>query len=565
LVTLGSRRRSARGIDQLALVVAVATIAAFLLLLWVSFAATDRMAATQGPTRMGVAPDGSVWVNSHAGLHHLARDGALLQSVVLADLGLATPLSTVRVLRDGRLIVGQAVPSGLFLCDLERTRCERLTSAGETAHALMIAVDERTGRIAVSDNAGYRLLLLDLNGRRILDATPRGRFSHPNGIAFLSDDTLLVANTDRRALVTLEVGGERFGRRLETFWAYTGPLRPGRILPMEFARTADGKWWMLVAMDRMKNADLVIHDPLGVPRMRIDLGARSDPTDVTAFGDGVLVAEPTRVRLLAIDKDGTNVRQFGSPEFLAQLDATRSAHALWTLGRDFAPTGMAMLPLLCALFLWARGRREPGVYGPVRRELLPAPATLEPGVTWLQYDPRYLLRYGRTRTAVFGAGMVLLVAMVFVLTQANPGLPPTVIGVMVAVIALCLGALYYMRRRGKKPPHYGVDETGFVLRTPDGEVQRISPEALRTDGRRLVAGPEVVTYRSSAGDTFSGSQLESVLLARLPPEAWIPSRELWLWALRRQPQRVLVEFLAIAALTIALAVAAAWVAGLTLD
>jgi len=126
MATPGGKRHSNGQLDGVSVAVAAVTLVAFLALLWASFAANDRMAANQGPSRMGVASDGSVWVNSHARLLHIARDGALLQSVALADLGLANPLSHVRVLADGRLIVGQAAPSGLFLCDVGAMRCERL-------------------------------------------------------------------------------------------------------------------------------------------------------------------------------------------------------------------------------------------------------------------------------------------------------------------------------------------------------------------------------------------------------------------------------------------------------
>jgi len=358
MATPGGKRQSKGQLDGVSLAVAAVTLVAFLALLWASFAANDRMAANQGPSRMGVASDGSVWVNSHARLLHIARDGALLQSVALADLGLANPLSHVRVLADGRLIVGQAAPSGLFLCDVGAMRCERLIPAGETAHALMLAVDQSAGRVAVSDNAGHRLLLIDLASRRIIDATEPRRVLHPNGIAFLSDGTLLVSDTDRRTLARFEVGPDGFGKALAEYRVNQGPLRPGRHYPMEFAGTANGKWWVLVAEEGMRNADLMIHQPLGVPQDRVDLGPRSDPTDVVAFGGGVLVAEPLRFRVLAVDGYGTDVRPFGSPELLAELDAARRQHAIWRFVRNYSPIGMAIVPLLAAVFLRVRARRK---------------------------------------------------------------------------------------------------------------------------------------------------------------------------------------------------------------
>lgn len=546
--------------DRFGVILAAATIVGFLVLAWASFAASERMAETQGPSRLGVAHDGTVWVNSHAGLHQLARDGTRLRSIPLADLGLGPIVSHVRVLRDGRLIVGQAEPSGLFRCDVGSLRCERLTPDGETAHALMLAVDEAAGRIAVSDNAGHRLLLLDMDGR-ILDATPRARFLHPNGIAFLPDGTILVSDTDRMALVQVAVGRDRIGAGLESFMVNVGPLRPGRHHPMEFAATADGKWWVLVAEERMRNADLMIHEPLGAPRQRVDLGPRSDPTDVVAFANGVLVAEPTRVDLLEVSRDGAKVQPFGAPEFRAELGATRRKHALWTFVRDFSPTGMAVLPVLAVLILWTRGRRDARVTGPIRRDDLPSPATLEAGVTWLHYEQRYLLRLKRRMNAPVAACAVLLFALAIVLARSSPGLPGTTTGLMLAGIVLCLVAIYVLLRRGTEPPHWvGVDGTALVLRTKRGDVRRISLEEVRTDGSVLAAGPTVIVYRTSAGDAFQGRQIESVVLSRLPPEAWLTSMHLWLWMLRRQQPSALVALVAAAVLGIVFVAGAAWFA-----
>jgi len=336
-------------------IIAGAAIALFVALAALSFFATERMAETQGPSRIGVAPDRSLWIVSHANLHQLLPDGTRIARVPLAALGLGPVLSDVRPLRDGRLMLAQAAPSGLYRCDPVRARCERLAADVPTHHALMVDVDEARARVVVSDNAGHRLLLLDLATGRLLDATPVERFLHPNTVAFDGAGAVIVSDTDRGRIARVELGGDRFGRTVESHSVAPRGLRPGRHWVMDFARLPSGQWWVLVAAERMKDADLVVHDPLGNAVRRIDLGERSDPTKVVSFAHGVLVAEPIRGDLLHLRADGTVLGGFGDDVFRVELATAHLRHRAWTVIRDFGPAGMAVVPLVAIVILRRRG------------------------------------------------------------------------------------------------------------------------------------------------------------------------------------------------------------------
>jgi hypothetical protein len=328
-------------------------VALVLALAALSFGAAERMAETQGPSRMGVAADGSLWVNSHAGLHRLLPDGTRVAHVPLAALGLGPVLSDVRPLADGSLLLAQAIPSSLQRCHPATRQCERLAADVRTAHALMVDVDEKRRRVVVSDNAGHRLLLVDLDTGRLLDETPPELVLHPNTIAFDGPDGVLVSDADRGRIARIHLGGDQFGLTVASH--RTPGLRPGRYWTMDFARLSSGQWWVLVAAEGMKDADLVVHKGLGGGLHRIDLGGRSDPTKVVPFADGALVAEPTRVDLLRLRADGTVAGGFGDDAFRAELDATRRRHQAWTLIRNSGPTGMAVVPIVAIVLLWRRG------------------------------------------------------------------------------------------------------------------------------------------------------------------------------------------------------------------
>jgi hypothetical protein len=339
--------------DRIIAGVAIALVAALAAL---SFGATERMAESQGPSRIGVAPDRSLWILSHAHLHQLLPDGTRIGRVPLAALGLGPLLSDVRPLRDGKLVLAQAEPSGLHRCDPVRARCERLAADVQTAHALMVDVDEARARAVVSDNAGHRLLLVDLASGRLLDETPFELVRHPNTVALDGAGGVIVSDTDRQRIVRVLLNDDAFGLAVEPRGVATRGLRPGREWPMDFARLASGQWWVLVAADRMKEADLVVHEPLGNFVRRIELGSRSDPTKVVPFANGILVAEPIRGELLHLRADGTVVGAFGDQVFRTELAVAHVRHLTWTLIRNLGPVGMAVVPLVAVVILWRRGR-----------------------------------------------------------------------------------------------------------------------------------------------------------------------------------------------------------------
>src|SRR5712691_10910596 len=182
-----AERQNARGGDMNTTknLVAVAILAAVGLCIAAIYYAGEQLGAVvPGPSKIGLAPDGTVWVASHGGLHHFTGAGERKEKVALSALSRGAIISELLPLSDGTLVLAEAVPSAAYRCDIAARVCTSITakvaaSNAPTAHALMIAADEQRGRFYVSDNANHRLLLLDFDGK-LLDVTAPRRLLYPN-------------------------------------------------------------------------------------------------------------------------------------------------------------------------------------------------------------------------------------------------------------------------------------------------------------------------------------------------------------------------------------------------
>ncbi len=220
--------------------VAVAILAAMgLCLAGIYYAGEQLGAGVPGPSKIGLAPDGTVWVASHGGLHHFTGAGERKEKVALSALSRGAIISELLPLSDGTLVLAEAVPSAAYRCDVAARACTSITakvaaSNGPTAHALMIAADEQRGRFYISDNANHRLLLLDFDGK-LLDVTAPRRLLYPNELAVEKSGQLVVVDTTHRRLVRIPVEGDAFGPDLWQMKTDNSLVRPGRRLPMDLA------------------------------------------------------------------------------------------------------------------------------------------------------------------------------------------------------------------------------------------------------------------------------------------------------------------------------------------
>ncbi|HEX7559512.1 MAG TPA: hypothetical protein VF386_09940 [Usitatibacter sp.] len=265
--------------------------------------------------------------------------------------------------RDGRLVMADPNESALYRCVPPSGPCERIEVALKSVpgqevlplNAAKLHIDERAARYYVSDNSGHRVVIADFSGH-VLGVSRPGNVHYPNQLATVADGELAVVDTGHRRVITFDVSGDRVGRIVrEMSTRAEGVARPGRHLPFDSVRMADGGTWVLIARDRMRDADLVLFDAAGVPRSRADLGEDSDPFDIESWRGRVWIADATRYSFESVANDGTGRRAIEDPAFVAELAEEREAAQRWIIYRLLARIGLVAVPLAGVLVLWKLG------------------------------------------------------------------------------------------------------------------------------------------------------------------------------------------------------------------
>jgi len=524
--------------------VAVAILAAVGLCIAAIYYAGEQLGAVvPGPSKIGLAPDGTVWVASHGGLHHFTAAGVRKEVVALSALARGAIISELLPLSDGTLVLAEAVPSAAYRCDIAARVCTSITakvaaSVGPTAHALMIAADEQRGRFYISDNANHRLLLLDFDGK-VLDATAPRRLFYPNELAVEKSGQLVVVDTTHRRLVRIPVERDAFGPDLWQMKTDNSLLRPGRRLPMDLAPSPGGGWWVLIARDGMKEGDVVLFGADGNAVKRIDLGPDSDPTQIAIVPGGLLVADPSRAALTRIAPDGSVAGPWGDSAFQAELGGLRESRSLWSTLRLAAQVLLVALPLAGVFLLWRLGERLP-IPGPLAIPASPTP--VEKGIRWLEVRPEFRRRARKILMAL-SAGMWLVAILIVALLVLRPAgisramvLLPAIIVVIAALAPLLL--LVWTPRAWRM--RLGTDGRRFFLDPGNGKVEEHEfSELAISNGQQLLVGRKLIALRLGPGALFAEEELRGTILARIPPSGRVNplqliarafgrgSRELW--------------------------------------
>jgi hypothetical protein len=518
-------------------IVAIATIAGVALSLVALYHTGDQLGAGKyGPSEVARAPDGTVWVASHGALHRFTEAGERKQMLSLGALGLGPIISELLALSDGTLVLAEAVPSAAYRCNPGESKCVAITAGfgriGPTAHALMVAADEQRGRWYFSDNANHRLILTDADGK-VLDVSAPRRVMHPNELAVEKPGELMVVDTDHRRLVRISVERDVFGSDLWEMKTDSGLSRPGRRLPMDFARSPEGDWWVLIAREGMKDSDLVLFGSDGKALKRIDLGPDSDPTRIAAVPGGLLVADPTRATLTRVSAKDGSAAPWGDSAFQAELDGLRASRSLWRALRLAAQALVVVFPLVGIFALWRLGERLPV---PAQAAVPETPLPVSGGTRWLEVLPDFRKRARRlaiTMLVVLGGASI---AMLYVFESALQSFPRGVQIFFLATLAFTALAPVILLVR---PPRawrmrLGTDGKRFFLDWGDDKLREYPFEALAvSNGRQLLVGRRLIPLRLGRGQSlFDEKELAGYVLSRIPPSNRVGPYQLFVRALR---------------------------------
>jgi hypothetical protein len=529
------------------LLIAALVIASVLGMVALMLRAGDQLAGAYGPAKIARAPDGTVWAVSYGKVHHFRQDGTRLEAIDLTAFGVANVLSEIVALSDGSLLLAEADPSMLLRCTTAPPKCASLSDAiaasgGATNHALMVSVNEAAGRMAISDNAGHRVLLADLQGK-VLDQTAARRLIYPNELT-LDNDAVTIADTNHHRIVKIALANDHFGADQFSFSVITPELAlAGRTWPMDVVRAANGDWWVLDEANGMKNGYLVAYAANGTPKARIDLGEVEDPTQILLLDKFALVASPVEGYLNKLDFDGRPLGPFGDAAFNADLDAGRSIKTRWSAIRLAAQIGVGALPLLGILILYLRGERPVSgggrslVKGVVKFDYdsIQAggpPAPLASGfITWIAFNDDGLEQLRRKQRAL-GILLPVLIAGAIYLCRPLWHAPKPVLGLLVFALLpliLIMVILVVLLLRGPRFPRLGTDGKFIYFEPPGKEQVRVAIDDALMTNSALMLGKRMIQLRLPVTAIYDDGELKRVLLSRLPREAWTnPARFFWI-------------------------------------
>lgn len=542
--------RAAQAVAALAMV-AMAACA------WLLYEAGRRAYETIGPSKAVAAADGGLYVVSHGAVHRFDASGKRVGRRELAPLGVSRTPSDLAVHRDGTLVIADPEANRLVRCPPEApcvpvvTGLHRAPGKAQFLHnSAKVHIDEVRRRYYVSDNAGHRLLAADFDGRRLGESV-RGAVHYPNVLRLVAPDRLMVADTNHRRVAVFDVSGERVGRVVDAMpTAAPGVARIGRVWPFDAIRLPGGETWVLIAMEGMKDADLVVFDGAGVPRRRIDLGDDADPFAIEPWGGRIVVADGLRFRLDAVTPAGSVEPALGDAQFLRELGEGRERFHGWRRARLAAQAGLVIVPLLAILALWRLGVPLTGSSAPKRASFAPAPLAAAPH--WLEPDPAFFDdARSSLRNALVAMGVVciafigLMYALFGGVIEENPSMVlrmGLILALPLAAIALVPLVARQVEKNGRATRvgaalggvHYTVPKSLALFRRapPEGVVPW---SEVYFDGRRLLLGRLLVTLRAplQRRALFADAELGPWILAHLEPSHHVTPAQLGARMLRR--------------------------------
>ena len=533
-------------------------IVGMLLGLFVIWYATEQKNTRYGPSKIRVTQLGEIWVLSDGKLHVLDSAGSLKRAIPLDHLGRAALQSDFFPLEDGSILLAEPETHEIYRCHLDAQCKPLLTPAGistvKTKNAMLLAVDEAKQRLFMADNAGHRLLLLDLDGK-LLSATGklRSRFFYPNQIELQGSD-LLVADTNHRRIVRVSVVGDRFDKESWVLPTSDAKVRSGRKWPMSFLVLPDGQWWVAIAQEGMRGADVARFDATGHPIDYIALENNADPVSMVAVNDRVLIADTEGYRIRQFGSRGNPLVDFGSTAFREELARLAQRASNWRMARIAAQVSVIVLPLLGIFMLWRLGEKP--ISAPLALSFEREPRAIEPGVAvWLSPSPKFIQQQTLMLMLLSIAMMVLCgwsiwigVSVTLMFPQGGWLLAGLMFFAPLLVFLVLIAAYKVLRSR------LGTDGMQLLHDKGDGKVFAYPLAQTLSDNYRLLAGPRIIVMRIGRRMIFDREDLESLILARMSPASQRGFGQFYLAGLRRRNRTILLHTTVIGLIFVVLAI-----------
>ena len=540
---------------------------------------SGAVARAVGPTLIARNASGETLLANGGSLFLVDADEARTTRMPIEDLGLRGPVLSVS--SDGRdWYLGDDASGMLYRCDPRARQCGPAVQARDgdrifrRAHSVAFAA----GRIFITDSEAHRVLAFGEHGRAIGSTrTEPLPLCFPNGIVAVKDD-LYVADTNNFRIARLAVAApEQSATVLRT---HTGapierancnarsaalakrgtpvlntaidsantvkrdarpPARKDRVWPASLLHTSTDEWWLVQMANGMRDGDVIRYDAAGHALGRIDLPADADPIELVEARGQVLITDAGLARVHRVGLQGQIAGAWGPSDFqalLGDIDAERDLQRNLQRLSFGVIGGGALAGALVVLFELRRQRKEKwsafGRLAPVSAQLSP----LGHHAIWISPDADLLAR-SRRFGWILGAFAVTSVGLLLYLArELDLGTPlgriqalfisTALILVLFATVLAALNLARLPRRR------IGITRDSVSYDAGSGLLVESRWEDVRAGRQTLLVGRELVAIIDPKRRyLYPQAQVESQLLSRLPPQAFVRESRLLLESLRR--------------------------------
>jgi hypothetical protein len=262
----------------------------------------------------------------------------------------------------------------------------------------------------------------------------------------------------------------------------------GSKLPVDAARGADGRWWVINTPPCICSGEIVQFDARGVRTGRVALDGFEDPRALAMIDNRLLLADQEGVRLGSYDTSTGTLSTATGAGFLAELVGVVALRARGNASQNFLLAGVVLVPLLdvvpLVMSIFLLVQLQPGLSDPSRLD-----------------DAR------------------VVVALIFLAILSLAGLC-----IIIAIL-----------RRGHRVPRLGIDGTHVYCEPLHGKPTSVPVSEVMTDGTMLLVGRTNLRLHDARNDHFDRDAISSLILARLPPGAYRSRAQLAWIAFKREP------------------------------
>ncbi len=496
--------------------------------------ALNESARFTGPDHIKVTGDRQIWLTSRGFLHRFTADGVRSAKYALAQLGLSDAVSDFYPLPNDELLVAELDSPDILRCSLPKGPCVKLSGKAPgwgmaTSTKLRLTVNEQEHRLFVADPSNHRLLMLDMDGT-LLDTVllPRRTFI-PMEITLLADNTLLFADASTGRIRELRTEENRFSAKGVNFHSMIRYSHTQDSHLLAAIQLPNGDRWVIDSPQGYKDGNVYSFSPSGTPLRQIMVG--SQISSLAQAGEEILAASAQEFRVRHVGLDGKKLKDFGSADFISELDAYRDRQAHWNLVQTSAQVGVIAFPILGILALLGLGEpmQRPG-HEPLRFD---RPAAVADEVVWIAPSALTLaLRKQNQLTSEILKWGVVPFTIFLAIQQARNG-PPEFLILYAAFGTLLTGLilwLIFIDARSARE-QLGTQGEELLYDPGNGIVQHYPLHELKTDGRLILAGKRLIQLTVYKGPRYDREAIEQQILTRLPKAAQLSPTRLYIASL----------------------------------